>query len=182
MAANGLLGTSLNCLGDAIPSPGLGRCGAETGPRSRDDDGVASRIIRKEVPRDPVYRAPAPFAVLPPAATGRRPARTRPRRHPHRSHGPAGPQGRGSELEVRLLHPLADLLGLLLAGAEPRSLLPRRRQADRRLARAPRSEDQRRGYQPVLQGPGAPARSGPLPLDAIAGPRAARRRARGVAV
>ena len=103
------------------------------------------------------------------SATGRRRARARPRRHPPRGHGPAGPQGGGSELEARPLHPLADLLGLLLAGARapivpaapPSSGSPPGWRAGRGA--------RRRGHRPVLQGPGAPARIGPVPLDASLG-------------
>src|SRR5215469_15770300 len=167
MVPNGLLGRSTNCFVKSCSSAaGRGRWGDEAGPHWRHDAVVLGRITRKEVPHEPVYRTPAPLPDLPAPPPLGRPARAGPGHPPPRGLSPASPQvGRG-HLEACLLHPLADLLGLLLASPQPRSFLPRRRQADRRLAGAPRREARRRGYQPVLQGPGPAARIGPVPLDA----------------
>src|SRR6185312_6680739 len=103
----------------------VGAPGDETGPRSRDDDG-AGRTTHKEVPHEPVYRAQAPRPDLPAPPSVGRPARAGPRRPPPRGHRPADPRSGGGALEVHLLHPLADLLGVLLAGPGPGSFLPRR--------------------------------------------------------
>src|SRR4051794_5178833 len=123
MAPNSLLGRSTNYFVKPRPAAArTGRWGEETGPRSREDDGVTGRITRKEVPHGSVYHAPAPGPGLPAPTPHRRSARTRPRRHPPRGHRPAGPHGRRGHLEAHLLHPLADLPGLLLAGPQPRPL------------------------------------------------------------
>src|SRR5215470_2839723 len=152
MPRNDLLRPPTNCFISRRfrPSPQALR-GDETGPHSREDADAHGRTTRKEVPHGSVYRAPAPPPVLPTPTPARRPARTRPRHDPCRGPGPAGPLRGGGELEVRLLHPVVDLLGLLLAGPRPRPFLPRRLKADRRLARAPGSADRRRGDRAVLR-------------------------------
>src|SRR4051794_9393014 len=119
MAPNRLLGRPMNPFVEPRPSASRPRRrGDETGPHSRHDAGTQGRITRKEVPHEPVYRTPAPLPDLPaPPPTGR-PARAGPRHPPPRGRRPADPQGGGRHLEVRLLHPVADLLGLLLAGPQ----------------------------------------------------------------
>src|SRR5262249_49533546 len=163
----------------APPRPGPGVGGMKRGLARGMMTVLDAASPRKEVSHGPVYRAEAPLPDPPAPTTRRGTARTRPRPHPPRGRGAPGPQGRRGLLEARLLHPVADLPGLLLAGPQPGPLLSRRGQAGRRLVGAPGSEARRRGHQPVLQGPGAAARSGPVPTDALAGPQAARGGARG---
>ena len=144
---------------------------------------LQGRITRKEVPHGSVYRAPAPLPDLPAPAAAPPPG-------PNSASTPSSPRPlvqqvlkeEGASWKRVFYTPWLTFWAFFWQALEPRSLLPRRRQADRRLDGPAGPGARRRGHQPVLQGPGAAARSGPVPLDALAGPRAARRGARGVAV
>src|SRR5437868_4485777 len=131
--------------------------GSETRPHLSDDEGVEGPTTRKEVSYGSVYHTPAPIPDPSPPNPARTPTRAGARRHPPRGHRPTDPHRRGRHLEAGPLHPLADLLDLLLANPQPRSLLPGRPQAARRLDGTPGSEARRRGHRSVLQGPRAAA-------------------------
>ena len=73
---------------------------------------------------------------------------------------------RKGALEGEALHPLCDLLGLLLAAAQRRSLVPGGAEAAVRLDGRARSEARRRRHRSLLQGSGTAAGIGPSLLDA----------------
>src|SRR5436309_2460767 len=123
-----------NCFGLVVcHHPPRDRQGSERRPHLPDDEGVQRPTTRKEVSDGSLYHTPAPVPDPSVAAATRIPTRAGPRRRPARGHRRTGPAGRGRHLEGDPLHPLPDLLGLLLASPQPRSLLPGRLEADRRL-------------------------------------------------
>src|SRR5215210_5556858 len=156
-----------NCFGRGGYHPSRARWGGDRRPHWPDDEGVQRPTTGQEVSDGSLYHTPAPVPDPSVATAATTPTRTGPRRHPPRGHRPTGPSGGGRHLEADPLHPLADLLGLLLANPQPRSLLPRRPEADRCLDGTTRSGDRRRGYQSVLQGPHAAAGIRPPPPDAM---------------
>src|SRR5512135_3141266 len=95
--------------------PPYGHRGSERRPRVSDTEGVRDPTTRKEVSHGPLYRTPAPPPDPSPSNPAPNPTRAGPRRHPARGHCQADPRGRRRLLETDPLHPLADLLGLLLA-------------------------------------------------------------------
>ena len=149
----------------ARPFP-RGQSGREKRPHLADDEGIVGPATRKEVSYGSVYHTAASLPTPSPPEPDGTPAGVGPRGGPPQGHHHSGPQRGGGHLEVDPLHPLGDLLDLLLADAQPRSLLPVRPQAVGRLDGAPRSEARRRGHQPVLQGPGPAARIRPAAADA----------------
>src|SRR5918993_156445 len=141
----------------SVPSP----LGGDRRPHWPDDEGVQRPTTGQEVSDGSLYPTPASVPDPSVATAATTPTRTGSRRHPPRGHRPTSPSGGGRHLEADPLHPLADLLGLLLADPQPRSFLPRRVEADRRLEGTTRSDHRHRRHQSVLQGPRTAAGSGP---------------------
>src|ERR1044072_3328664 len=109
-----------NCFGRRVlHHPLRGRWGSERRPHLSDDGGVEDTTNRKEVSDGSLYHTPAPVPDPSVASTTGTPTRTGPRRHPPRGHRRTDPPGGGRHLEGDPLHPLPDLLGLLLAGPQP---------------------------------------------------------------
>src|SRR5688500_14970127 len=108
-----------NCFGRRVLHPPLrGRWGSERRPHLSDDGGVDGPSTRKEVSDGSLYHSPAPRPDPSVATATATPTRSRSRRHPPRGHRPTDPSGGGRHLEGDPLHPLLDLLGLLLAGPQ----------------------------------------------------------------
>lgn len=178
-----LCSPAANCFGrDVLDRCPGGHRERELRPHWADDEGVESPTTHQEVSDGSVYHTPAPLPIPSPRSPARSPTRAGPRGHLACGHLQAGPQQRGRPLEGGPLYALGDLLDLLLADAQPRSLLPVCPQAAGRLDGAARSEAPRRGHRSVLQGPCALARIGPASSDAPAGLPSAPPGARAVAV
>src|SRR3982750_1461585 len=157
-----------NCFGRGdCHYPPRARSGGDPRPHWPNDEAGQRPPTDQEVSDGSLYHTPASVPDPSVATAATTPTRTGPRRHPLRGHRPTGPSGGGRHVEADPLHPLADLLGLLLANPQPRSPLPRRVEADRGLDGTTRSDDRRRGDQSVLQGPRAATGIRPPPPDAI---------------
>src|SRR5271163_1669888 len=181
MGKKSLCSLVTNLLGIShLRRPPGGQPGRETRPHLSDDEGVVTPTTRKEVSHGSVYHASTPRPNPSPPEPAGSPARVGARGRPPQGHHLANPQGGRRPLEVDPLHPLGDLLDLLLASAQPRSLLPVRSEAAGRLDGAPRSPARRRRHQSVLQGPGAATGIGAAPPDAAGGLEVAPTGPRGV--
>ena len=166
-----------NCFGQVVlPCRRRPPWGRETRPHLSDDEGVQGPTTRKEVSYGSVYHTTAPLPNPSPPQPAGTPARLGSGGGPPQGHHRAGPPGGGGQLEVDPLHPLGDLLDLLLASPQPRSLLPGCPQAARRLDGIAGWEARRRGHQPVLQGPRPAARIGAASSDARPAPGSRTRR------